>query len=151
MQFRMRGQHAPRSSCGYCQETVIFGVLSRTTNEQGAPLYSTVNCQYFHSPDNALTVPPLLILRQQVFLPLTDLRWHHHTGVHGRFGRFGVFFLTASHFLPQLWRYYGLYTYTIDPPDTKVSPPMQVCLGSALERDPEYPQKEPLFGVQLYK
>ena len=76
------------------------------------------------------------------------LRWHRHTGVHGRFGRFGVFSLTASHFLPQLGRYHGLYACTIDPPDTQASPPMQVCLCSAQERDPEHPWKEP-FGVKF--
>ena len=50
-----------------------------------------------------------------------------------------AFFLTASHFLPQLGRYHGLYACTIDPPDTQASPPMQVCLCSAQERDPEHP------------
>ena len=58
---------------------------------------------------------------------------------------FWRFFLTASHFLPQLWRYHGMYACKIDPPDTQASPPMQVCLCSAQERDPPRPDKG-LFG-----
>ena len=56
------------------------------------------------------------------------------------------FFLTASHFLPQLGRYHGLYACTIDPLDTQVSRPMQVCHSGAQERDPEHTRKGPLWG-----
>ena len=53
------------------------------------------------------------------------------------------FFLTTSHFLPQLGRYHCLrmYACTIDLPDTQVSPPMQLCLCSAKERYPQAPEK----------
>ena len=57
-----------------------------------------------------------------------------------------AFFRNVKCFAQQVGRYYGLYVRAIDPPDTQASPPMQVCICSAQERDPEHPQKGPFSG-----
>ena len=65
------------------------------------------------------------------------------------FGPFFRFFRNVKCFAQQVGRYHGLYVRAIDPPDTQASPPMQVCLCSAQERDPEHPHKEPFGRGQI--
>ena len=58
------------------------------------------------------------------------------------------FCLAPTHLLQQAGRYHGLYACAIDPPDTQVSPPSQICLCSAQEREPKHPQMS-FFGSKF--